>query len=152
MTSPNLDDLPAALSAHVGYLLVRLGKHAQRMFSLKIDALGLRPAHCDVLLTLAERGALSQVDIASTLSIERAHLVALLDQLEAMGLVLRAPDKVDRRRHAVRLTAQGGRTAATVAALAVEVEDALLDALSATERDRLRKTLQVLARDAEEGD
>lgn len=152
MPSPNLDDLPDALSAHIGYLLVRLGKHAQRLFSQAISPLGLRPAHCDILLTLADRGAMAQVEIADLLLIERAHLVALLDQLEALGLVQRAADRVDRRRHAVTLTEQGVRTAAAVAALAIRVEDALLAGLAAPERPGLRSVLRSLARDADEGD
>ncbi len=152
MSSPQLEDLPDALSNHIGYLLVRLGKHAQRLFSLEIGPLGLRPAHCDILLTLADRGALAQVEIANLLLIERAHLVALLDQLEGLGLVLRTPDRVDRRRHAVTLTPTGVETTARVAAIALKVEETLLDGLIAAERDLLRGALRRLARDADEGD
>ena len=152
MSSPDLDALPDALSGHVGYLLVRLGKHAQRLFSLEVGALGLRPPHCDILLTLSAQGALAQVDIATTLHIERAHLVALLDQLSALGLVVRTPDAADRRRHAVRLTEAGVDTAARVAAIALEVEGTLLAELSAAEAASLRSMLRRLARDADEGD
>jgi DNA-binding MarR family transcriptional regulator len=152
MSTPNLDSLPDALSTHVGYLLVRLGKHSQRLFSLSIEPLGLRPPHCDILFLLAARGAFSQTGIASALAIEPAHLVALLDQLEKLGLVVRGPDAADRRRHAVRLTKQGGRTAAQVSNIALKVEDVLLDGLDSTERDALRRVLRRLARDAEEGD
>lgn len=152
MSSPVLDNLPAALSGHVGYLLVRLGKHAQRLFSLKVEPLGVRPAHCDILLTLVARGALAQVDIASTLSIERAHLVALLDQLESMGFLIREPDAVDRRRHAVRLTAKGMQVATKISRLALEVEDSLVEPLAKKERELLRKMLRLLAQDADEGD
>jgi DNA-binding MarR family transcriptional regulator len=152
MTSPNLDDLPEALSGHVGYLLVRLGKHAQRLFSAEIAAFGLRPPHADIVLTLAARGALSQIDIANTLRIERAHLVALLDQLEALGLVRRAPDPTDRRRHSVGLTDEGATTATRLRQVALDVEKALVDGLSDLEAATLRATLRRLARDADEGD
>lgn len=152
MSSPILDNLPTALSEHVGYLLVRLGKHAQRLFSLKVEPLGVRPAHCDILFTLVARGSLAQVDIANILSIERAHLVSLLDQLEGMGLVLREPDAVDRRRHAVRLTAKGVQVSTKISRLASQVEDELVTPLTHKERDLLRKMLRVLAKDADEGD
>ncbi len=152
MTSPLLDELPTALSEHVGYLLVRLGKHAQRVFSLKVEPLGLRPAHCDILLTLSDRGALAQVEIASILSIERAHLVALLDQLEEQGLVLREADAADRRRHAVRLTARGVRVATQLSKIALAVEKELLAPLDPKAREVLRKALRLLAKDADEGD
>lgn len=152
MSSPILDNLPTALSEHVGYLLVRLGKHAQRLFSLKVEPLGVRPAHCDILFTLVARGSLAQVEIANILSIERAHLVSLLDQLEGMGLVLREPDAVDRRRHAVRLTAKGVQVSTKISRLASQVEDELVTPLTQKERDLLRKMLRVLAKDADEGD
>ena len=152
MSSPILDNLPTALSEHVGYLLVRLGKHAQRLFSLKVEPLGVRPAHCDILFTLVARGSLAQVEIANILSIERAHLVSLLDQLEGMGFVLREPDAVDRRRHAVRLTAKGVQVSTKISRLASQVEDELVTPLTHKERDLLRKMLRVLAKDADEGD
>ena len=152
MSSPVLDNLPSALSEHVGYLLVRLGKHAQRLFSLKVDALSVRPAHCDILLTLVAHGTLAQVEIANILSIERAHLVSLLDQLESLGLVLREPDAVDRRRHAVQLTAKGMQVATKISRLAAEVEDELLEPLPKRDRRILRNMLRVLAKDADEGD
>lgn len=152
MSSPVLDNLPSALSEHVGYLLVRLGKHAQRLFSLKVESLSVRPAHCDILLTLVAHGALAQVEIANILSIERAHLVSLIDQLESLGLVLREPDAVDRRRHAVRLTAKGMQVATKISRLAAEVEDELLEPLPKRDRQILRNMLRVLAKDADEGD
>lgn len=152
MTSPNLDDLPEALSGHVGYLLVRLGKHAQRLFSAEIASFGLRPALADIVLTLAARGALSQIDIANTLRIERAHLVALLDQLEALRLVLRSPDPSDRRRHSVGLTEAGTETATRLRQVALDVERALIQGLSDDEAATLRTMLRRLARDADEGD
>jgi DNA-binding MarR family transcriptional regulator len=152
MSSPNLEDLPPVLAAHTGYLLVRLGKHAQRLFSLAIAPVGLRPPHADIMLLLADSGALAQVEVAQRLNIERAHLVALLDQLEGMQLLLRAADPHDRRRHAVRLTTLGEAVAAQIATIAATVQRQLLGDLSAQEVEQFRATLQRLARDADEGD
>jgi len=152
MPSPNLDDLPLALAGHVGYLLVRLGKHAQRLFSAEIAPLGLRPAHCDVLFALADRGAMAQVEIAGLLMIEPAHLVALLDQLALFGHVIRAPDLIDRRRRTICLTPDGTATVAKLRDAAQRVEEMLLEGLSRDERARLRQNLRLLARDADEGD
>lgn len=152
MSTPPLHQLPAALSDHVGYLLVRVGKHAQRLFSEGVAPLGLRPAHCDVLFTLAERGAQSQVHIADTLGVERAHLVALLDQLGERGLVRRDPDPTDRRRHSVLLTPEGQRVVDKLGHIAEAVQAVLLAELTASEQAALRGLLQRLARDADEGD
>lgn len=150
MSRPTFDRLPAALAGHAGYLLVVLGKHVARSFSAAVEPLGLRPAHCDILLTLAERGPLAQVEIAETLAIERAYLVSLLDQLEARGLVTRTPDATDRRRHAIVPTALGVTTTAQVAERAREVEDTLLHGLTEGERADLRAVLRMLARDVDD--
>lgn len=150
--SPDLDHLPATLAGHAGYLLVRLGKHAQRLFSARIAALSLRPAHADVLFLVADRGPLSQVAIADTLTIERAHLVGLLDQLQDLGLVERRADPGDRRRHAVVLTEAGAVEVGRLSAFAREVEDELLGDLAPAERVTFRETLRRLARDADEGE
>jgi DNA-binding MarR family transcriptional regulator len=141
-----LERLPRALKDHAGYLLVRLGKQAQRAFSSAIEPLGLRPPHCDILFTLAEGGPQSQVQLAEILAIERAHLVTLLDQLEVMALVQRTVDPADRRRHAVALTEAGVARAEVVAEVAVQVEDALLGELTKEQRRRLKATLQGLVR------
>ena len=151
MGTPDLDVLPPDLSAHVGYLLVRAGKHAQRLFSAQIATLGLRPALADVVILLRARGSLSQVEIATTLAIERAHLVALLDQLEALGFVLRSADPADRRRHAVTLTEAGTTAAERLGGMAEAVEGLLLADLSDEEREQFRSLLQRMARRAEEG-
>lgn len=152
MSSPNLDQLPDALSTHVGYLLVRLGKHAQRLFSSRVEAFGLRPPHCDILFTLHERGALSQIEIANTLTIERAHLVGLIDQLETLGFVRREADPNDRRRHSVCLSEQGKQTATKISKIAKNVEGQILEGLSEQEQGKLRATLRRLAEAADEGD
>jgi DNA-binding MarR family transcriptional regulator len=151
MNGPTIDRLPEALANHAGYLLVRLGKQVARAFSACVEPLGLRPPHCDILLTLAERGSLSQVEIADTLEIEPAHLVTLLDQLAALGLIQRTADPKDRRRHAIVPTQRGASATAQVAMLASSVEDALFVGLTDAERTSCRALLRRLARAAAAG-
>ncbi len=152
MSSPDLASLPKSLSDHVGYLLVRLGKHAQRMFSQAVAPLGLRPAHCDILLLLEAEGALAQVTIAERLLIERPGLVALLDFLEGESLLQRQVDPRDRRRHAVCLTPAGVQRAAELRVVAAQVEASLLADLDELHRGPFREALQRIARNADEGD
>ena len=78
--------------------------------------------------------------------------MALLDQLEEQGLVLREADAADRRRHAVRLTARGVRIATQLSKIALAVEKELLAPLDPKSREVLRKALRLLAKDADEGD
>jgi MarR family transcriptional regulator for hemolysin len=63
--------------------------------------------------------------LADAIGIEGASLVRLIDELEASGLVTRAPDPKDRRANAVNLTAKGREVVKEVtdalAALRLEV-------------------------------
>ena len=68
---------------------------------------GLRKPHFTVLVALAEIGPASQAELGRRLWIDRKNMVAVIDDLEAAGLVERTPDEQDRRRNAVRLTRGG---------------------------------------------
>jgi DNA-binding MarR family transcriptional regulator len=98
------------LTSRLGYLL----KHAQlRLAEMTTAALapyGLLGRELAVLVVLAGREPASQQEAARRLGIDRTTMVALLDALEAKGLVARHPDAGDRRRNVVELTAAGRST------------------------------------------
>ena len=146
MTEHAQEPLPSALTEHVGYLLVVLGKRAQRAFSDALEPAGLRPPHFDVLACLDQGGARSQTEIARALRVEPAHLVTLLDELERAGHVARTADPSDRRRYAVALTAAGAALTRRLKVTAGEVEAALVADLKVTEQAQLRRLLQRVAR------
>jgi DNA-binding MarR family transcriptional regulator len=89
------------------YLLGRLGREARRRFTQILAIWNLNPSHYGILLLLQELDHASQQQLAQRLSIDRANMVDLLDLLEKRGFVERTQDPVDRRRHAVKLTASG---------------------------------------------
>lgn len=144
MKNRTFEELPSVLTRHVGYLLVVLGKRAQRAFAAALEPDGLRAPHFDVVSLLLQRGACSQAEISRILALEPAHLVTLLDELEKLRLVLRSPDPSDRRRYSVALTTEGTRVVHRLSATALEVEAELLAELKPAERIQLRKLLQRL--------
>ena len=73
----------------------------------------------------------------------------LTDDDDVLARGRRAPDHVDRRRHAMTLTE---RTAREVAMLALQVEESLLAGLPQAEKAGLGEMLRGLARDADAGD
>lgn len=146
MRNRDFEALPSALTDHVGYLLVVLGKRAQRAFAAALEADGLRAPHFDIVSYLHERKACSQAEIARALALEPAHLVSLLDELEKSRLVLRSPDPADRRRYSVALTAYGSVVIKRLFATALAVESDLLGELSQKEQAQLRKLLQRMTR------
>jgi hypothetical protein len=58
-----------------------------------------------VLTHLAKQSAATQLAFATAIGHDKSRLIALLDELERDGLVLRELDPADRRNRRVRLTA-----------------------------------------------
>jgi DNA-binding MarR family transcriptional regulator len=72
-------------------------------------------------------------------------MVALLDGLEAKGLVTRRPQEGDRRRNVVELTAKGQGILGRATEASDVAERALVSSLSARDAQQLRKLLQAIA-------
>jgi DNA-binding MarR family transcriptional regulator len=129
--------------------LYYLLKHAQlRLAELTGPALapfGINGRQCAVLLAIAEQAASSQHDISERMGVDRTTMVALVDELEAKGLVERRPDPRDRRKNVVALT-EAGRTTLEEATRAVdEAERRLLAPLSDDEAAAFREALRTAA-------
>jgi DNA-binding MarR family transcriptional regulator len=94
-----------------------------------------------VLSYLADKDGVPQQDLSDVLCIDANNLVIMLNELESRGFVVRERDPCDRRRHIVVLTPDG-RAAYQRAEKAREaIEDDVLSALDADERETLRLLL-----------
>jgi DNA-binding MarR family transcriptional regulator len=98
-----------------------------------------------VLTHLAKQSAATQLAFATAIGHDKSRLIALLDELERDGLVLRELDPADRRNRRVRLTAAGEARLAAVRADIDAMEDDLLGELTADERRSLIRMLTHLA-------
>src|SRR6187200_500588 len=127
-------NLPQELVESTVFLLKRLGFAAKDRSLAAYEDLGLHPYHHAVLLVLDEGSRETQGSIADALGYDRGQLVGLLDELEEQGLVERQRDPQDRRRHLVRLTADGKRALRNLRALSRRLEDEFLAPLSDQER------------------
>src|SRR3954449_5248029 len=137
--------LPAELRASTLVLLKRLGFNAKQHSFDEYEKAGLSPYHHAILAVLDEGVPETQAAIADSLGYDRGTLVGLLDELEEKGLLERKRDPDDRRRHVVRLTADGKRTLGSLRALAKRVEEEFLAPLDAGQRQALHALLLVLA-------
>jgi DNA-binding MarR family transcriptional regulator len=137
--------LPAELVASSVFLLKRLGFAAKQRALDEYEQTGLGPYHHAVLTLLDEGVPETQAAIADSLGYDRGTLVGLLDELEERGLVERKRDPDDRRRHVVRLTADGKRTLGQLRALSTRLEDEFLAPLDAEQRATLHALLLELA-------
>lgn len=119
-------------------LLGRLGKLVSRRFAKALTATGLKPPQAGVLMTLRDRGPMTQQALGDVLHIDPSNLVGVLNELEDNGWALRRRDPADRRRHIVEISAEGAERVAGVEQIVAQVEDELLAVLDAGEREQLR--------------
>ena len=137
--------LPAELVASNVFLLKRLGFAAKTRSVELYEREGLNPYHYAILALLDEGLPETQAAIADALGYDRGTLVGLLDELEERALVERKRNPDDRRRHLVRLTADGKRTLGRLRTCAKKLEDEFLAPLDAEQREQLHELLLVLA-------
>ncbi len=125
-------------------LIVRLSRMAGYRLGEALAAMNMRTHEFSVLNYLAEAGPLSQQEVGQALRINPSNLVGLLDLLEADGLLVRARDPRDRRRHLVQLTPAGRQRLARAWHAAEAAEEDLLSPLAPAERAQLRGALERL--------
>jgi MarR family transcriptional regulator, lower aerobic nicotinate degradation pathway regulator len=132
---------PRELLRNTTFLLKILGAAAKESSLGAFSSHELNPQHYAVLSLLEEGSRETQATIADALGYDRSHLVGLLDELEAKGLVERRRDPGDRRRHVVSLTAGGKKTLGQLRTIAKQVETEFLRPLSEDERRTLNALL-----------
>ena len=132
-------------TSRVGQLLFVAQQAAQALAIERLEPLGLSPRAWGVLSTLVESGPLTQIELATTLSIDRTAMVYLLDDLERQGLVERVRNPADRRSFLIHPTAQGEQTQRKAAAALGGAAETLLQPLDAAERRQLIDLLAKIA-------
>ena len=140
-------DLGPQLSRRLTYLLKRAFVDLEDLHREHLDPFGINARELSVLLLLQAREPESQQQTAERLQVDRTSMVALLDGLEAKGLVARVADPSDRRRNVVALTDAGRRTLEKALRASDKAERRLLAALNDLERTQLRALLARVATD-----
>src|ERR1700742_103187 len=140
-----LDSLPT-------WLLSRSSGRAHRLLADAFAAAGARGYHYRVLAALEDLGPASQATVGRRAEMDRSDVVAALNELEAGGLVERAPDPDDRRLKIVTITAAGRRRLKKLDEVVASVQGQLLAPLSAAERVELVRLLGRIAGRSDEAD
>jgi DNA-binding MarR family transcriptional regulator len=136
---------PAALMASTVLLVQRVSRMATDLLAGALAPLGLRPRHYSTLMALAEHGPASQQSLGRGLLIDRTTMVGVVDDLERLGLVVRAADPEDRRAYRVELTGRGRTSLVRATGAVARAERSLLSGLSADEQGELRALLRRVA-------
>jgi DNA-binding MarR family transcriptional regulator len=137
--------LPRELVDSTSFLLKRLGFLAKDRTLTAFDEAGHSAYHYAVLAVLDEGTRETQGAVADALGYDRGQLVGILDELEEQGLVERKRDPQDRRRHVVRMTADGKRVLGKLRTLSKRLDDEYFAPLSDAERAKLHALLLKLA-------
>jgi DNA-binding MarR family transcriptional regulator len=133
----------------LAFLLSQVGAHASARFAARLEPLGLKPPHAGILRVIEQADGLSQQALGEKLGIFPSRLVAVLDELEQLGLVERRDSPTDRRSYALYLTRAGREALEQIGRVALEHQDALCAALDESERAQLAGFLMRIA--AEQG-
>ena len=128
----------------LGYLLKHVHLQFNEMSEQALAPLGLDPRELGALQVLAGGPPVSQQQAANVLGVDRTTMVALLDALEAKGVVSRHPDPQDRRRNVVELTEEGMQTFRRASAVYDRAERSFLEPLGARDAQHLRRYLHAL--------
>jgi DNA-binding MarR family transcriptional regulator len=130
-----VNDRLALLVYRAGIEILARGEQA-------LQELGIDGRDYTTLAVLATDQPDSQQELARLMGKAPPLIVAVVDELEARGLVARRRSERDRRRTVVELTDAGREMLARADAIADRLTAELFGALSADERDALHATLR----------
>jgi DNA-binding MarR family transcriptional regulator len=125
-----------------GQLFFRLWRASHTRVADALESISLTPALFGVLNFLATQKGAKQQEIGSAMAIDPSTMVSLIDQLEDAGLAKRRPHPTDRRAREVAITPKGRRLLERGRRMALQVEDEVLQGLTAGERRELLRLLR----------
>jgi DNA-binding MarR family transcriptional regulator len=140
------DPPPEPLASAPGFLLSWNGQRMAYQFGAALEPLGLGKHHFGVLTLIDSHPGIAQQELAKRSLIDPSSMVAVIDELERMGLAERRQDPEDRRRRAVHLTEEGRRTLQRAREVAIETAREVFAPLDEREVKTLTKLLRKLAR------
>ncbi|CAM3787649.1 MarR family winged helix-turn-helix transcriptional regulator [Smaragdicoccus niigatensis] len=112
-----------------------------------LEPFGLAPSHARALSVIVRRGPIRPSALSERLHVSPRAATDVLDALQEHGLIEREADPGDRRATIVRLTAEGERVGQAIHDARAAESERAFGALSAQDREQLRRILSVLAAD-----
>lgn len=134
--------LPAAVAENIGFLLAKTHLAARVIANAALEEVGIEVREFGALAILDDEGTISQQALAELQRCDRTTMVAIVDHLEAEGLVERRRNPADRRAYALEITPAGRRRLKRARELVKGAHDELLGSLSASERRQLGELLR----------
>ena len=140
------------LETSLGYLLKEASSALRSAMEEVLRPLGMSVTRYSCLELLAQRPGLSNSDLARGAFVTRQSMNALLQDLEAEGLVTRPAEAPVGRVLPTRLTAQGRRSLEKATAAVRSVEVRMLAGLTEAEQASTFRSLRKMTRSLRDGD
>lgn len=140
-----MDSDHPARPTFTAFLLAQIGAHAAKQFAERLSPLKLTPPHAGILRLLAQSSGVSQRELAGNLGMHASRLVAVVDEMESLGLVVREGNTDDRRTYSLQITPRGSEVLKEIAKIAQQHNESLCAALTPDERGVLAGLLQRIA-------
>jgi DNA-binding MarR family transcriptional regulator len=125
----------------VGFMLSQLGLEVTRRFGLLMSKVDLEARQWSVMRAISQAEGQSQNALAEFLHIPPSSMVALIDHLEARGLLERRPDPGDRRSWRLHITPAGRGVIEGAWELAAGFERTLCAGFTSDQRGQLMEML-----------
>jgi DNA-binding MarR family transcriptional regulator len=139
-------------TVHVGFMADMVGYHLRRAlgafnadYARAFSGTGMRQGLFGILSVIAANPGINQGAVARALGIQRANMVALINELGGLGYVERGASAEDRRAFTLRLTDKGKATLEEACARARKHDARMLGGLSPDEREALIAMLMRIA-------
>ena len=126
------------------WLLVgRTNLKVHRALNLLLGELDLSLAQHEILVTIRRNSGLTQRELSEQLLVVKSNATALLQKLEARGLIRRTPDSEDSRIKRLSLTRKGDVLVRKSFAVQTRVIQAMVAVMS---DDELEQTAEIMGR------
>ena len=143
--SPLRKTSSVALDDQTGHLLRCAHKRASAIFASILSDHQLTPPQYFAMVRLSEVGRLSQNHLGRMTAMHPATIQGVIQRLCERGFITRTPDRNNRRRIVLQLTAAGSGAVEALQVRMVETNDAILAPLNAGERELFLGFLRRLA-------
>ena len=128
----------------IGYNLRKAQTAVFQDFSVSLQDCDITPGQFGVLVLIQANTGLNQTALGKALGIDRSTVVAVIDKLEAGGLVERTPALTDRRSYALQLSLQGTNLLRRARSLVAKHEKRIAAGLTKADQGQLITLLSKL--------
>ena len=125
----------------MAYLMLRNKSSYQRLGDLKLADLGITAAQMSVLLLISHTELATISSVSQSLGVNAAATVRVVQKLEKMKLIQKAPSKKDGRVIGLSLTVAGKKTAKAIPPLWCGLLNQSLSGFTEKEFEQLRNFL-----------